>query len=845
MTFLNTTLLFAFAAIAVPIVMHLIARKEPKKVVFPSVRLLTQRYQTNRSKVRIRRWWLLALRIAAVGVVAFALARPVIAGSLSTTWTTIGILSIVGIFLLAMASFAAGKPKQKAFVWSLLSLAALLLISAIGWGGYTLASGTRPEIDDSNPVALAIVVDNGPLAAWQQGQTSQLDRIRTAARQLVMAINRESRIAVVDRSTTPAAFSLDLAGALSKIDGLQSLEVVGPLESRVEAAVRLLQSSEIASRQIFILSSMPRSSFADDASGQTLSTLVAELGIRVTLWDIGSFEGINRQISSVTLSDNAPAPETTVTVAAVVTLSDSEPLTDENASTDDGREGSQLPSGSSSPALRATAECVLFPGSASLPVVRNGKIVRPDAKPVDRINVQLDRGRDVEVRMTLPPLPAGLHHGAIRLVGEDALAIDDTSYFSIQVLPASPLLLVSNEQEEAGEIAWAVSAPKPVGDPASQYAIEQIGYEDLAASRLTDFDGVILLDPPQNALGETELERYLDFGGSVLVTTGESLGQGEVAAKRWLTFQRRWRVTQPGTFFEISSPSHPALYSLSSLPGGVPFQDFRVQQYWQTTDNAQGKTLMRYAGTGHAALIELASDENSQRTASGRRLVLTTPLPALAPPNQGWNELFSVEDPWPAFALIRDLTRYLTGRSTESWSAQVGTPVSIPLRSIRSTPSESSSDDSTNAADTTRRLQWFPAVGSTPVPIDLAENEEDGQTRSQRILVGQPKHSGVHWIRGAETGLGFTVNVDRENLNIERMDQSSLERMVGEDAFQAIDSLDQMEWTSADETRVVSIWSPLMLLALFVFLLEQILGNRFYRQPHPTSGKSSSQRAAA
>ena len=65
-TFLNATLIFGVAATAVPILLHLIARREPRKVVFPSIRLLTKRFESNRSRMRVRRWWLLALRIAAV-----------------------------------------------------------------------------------------------------------------------------------------------------------------------------------------------------------------------------------------------------------------------------------------------------------------------------------------------------------------------------------------------------------------------------------------------------------------------------------------------------------------------------------------------------------------------------------------------------------------------------------------------------------------------------------------------------------------------------------------------------------------------------------------------------------
>ncbi|WP_182866209.1 BatA domain-containing protein [Rhodopirellula sp. JC639] len=835
MTFVNTTLLIALAAVGIPIALHLIARKEPKQVVFPSVRLLTQRFETNRSKVRVRRWWLLALRIAAFAVLALALARPVIAGALSMTWSTIGILSLAGIALLAMASVAAGKANQKNLVWALLGAAGLVLVAALGWAGYTLASGTKPQIDDATPVALAIVVDNAPLSAWRSADETQLNRLRDAAKQLILAANRQSRIAVVDRSSAPAAFSLDVTGAVSKADALQALEVVQPLESRIEAAARLLQTSEIPSRQLVVLSGLAESSFSAEGPDSSMAALLESSDIRVTVWDLGGYVGANRSVSLPTLSDISPAPETSIAVAAVLSLNevDATPSgTDTEDSTPDR-------------SLNVTAECVLYPSSPALPVVRDGAIIRPQAKPVDRLSVTLQPGRDVELQMTLPPLSVGLHHGAIRLVGEDSLAIDDASYFSVAVLPPSRLLLIGDQADEAEEIAWAVSAPAPIDDPSSQYAIERIGYDDLAASRMTDFDGVILLDPPESALGEPELARYRDQGGSVFVAVGDRLGQGQVAVEGWPVFRRRWRVPDPGTFLEISAVSHPALITLANTPGGVPFQDFRIHQYWQLGPSDQAQVLMRYAGTEHAALVQWASAANgaaadssgaaSAASGAGRILVLTTPIPAIAPPSSAWNRLFQSDEYWPAFSLVRDVTRYVTGRSAESWTTRVGAPVSIPIRN----------QAATEADGKPRRLQWFPPVGATPVPINLPPADSPQGDLTSRIVVGQPKHSGVHWIRGDEIGLGFTANLQRDQLSTTRLDFERLERLFGPDQLRQIDSLEEMDWTATDGTRVVSLWSPIMLLALLVFMLEQVLGNRFYRRAAAANSGSAVRRSAA
>ena len=136
MTFLNATLVLGVMAAAVPIVLHLLAKREPKKVVFPSVRFLVQRFESNRSRLRVRRWWLLALRILALALLALALARPVIHQSLSVTWLTIALIAAFGVALLIMASIALSRASSKGMAYG---LAAAALGSALsGVRGFTV-----------------------------------------------------------------------------------------------------------------------------------------------------------------------------------------------------------------------------------------------------------------------------------------------------------------------------------------------------------------------------------------------------------------------------------------------------------------------------------------------------------------------------------------------------------------------------------------------------------------------------------------------------------------------------------------------------------------------------------
>jgi hypothetical protein len=838
-TFLNLTLLFGLAAAAVPLLLHLLAKKEPKQVVFPSIRLLTQRMETNRSKIRIRRWWLLALRIAVLSALAIALARPAIAGSLSLTWTTIGILAATGVGALLLASLSMSRSGGRRLAIGLLAVGTLVLLAAVGWGGYTAAAGKKPPMDQATPVALAIVVDNAPLSAWRGDGETHLDRLREAARELIEATHSESRIAVLDRSSTPAAFALDVSGALSRVGQIETLEVVQPLESRIEAATRLLQTSQIESRQVVLLSGLAESSFqvgsggSESAASSGLDDLFEEVGARLTIWDSGAYDGTNRTLQTPTLSDQSPAPDSPISVATTISFRGEGPaigerLEDATGVAADTGGPSNDTGGASTGELSTTAECVLFPASASLPVVRDGEIVRPEAKAVDRVSVDLNAGTSIEIRMTLPPLPVGLHHGAIRLVGEDSLSFDDAAYFTVSVLPPSRLLIAGDQMQEAEEIAWSMTAPQAIDDPAAQYAIQFVPLEDLATSRLSGFEAVVLLDPTPAALSDPALSRYRDEGGSVWVIVGKQLGVDPVDVTGFPIFQRPWRVPDPGTFLELSAPSHPAVSTLASMIGEVPFQDFRIDQYWRIEPREMDQVLLRFAGTGHPAMIELGRNVGEETSSSsGRTIVMTTPIPELADPLKAWNELFSAEEPWPAFLLVRDVVRYLSGRVAEQWMYSVGSPVTLVL--------ETKQDETAVA----RRLQWFPPVGQTAVPVDVSEQVlQSAKASSVRILLGRPKHSGVHWVRGDRTGLGFTVNLPRAVLDPTEVSKDQLERVFGTEHVRRIETLEEMDWTSGEGPTSVPLWSPLMLLALIVFLAEQVLSNRFYRD-RKAAGRSS------
>ncbi len=80
LSFLTPWLLAGSALVALPIIVHLIMRKQPKHLLFPAFRFLLLRHKTNLRKLRLRHFLLLAARILLILLICAALARPELAG---------------------------------------------------------------------------------------------------------------------------------------------------------------------------------------------------------------------------------------------------------------------------------------------------------------------------------------------------------------------------------------------------------------------------------------------------------------------------------------------------------------------------------------------------------------------------------------------------------------------------------------------------------------------------------------------------------------------------------------------------------------------------------------------
>jgi len=82
MTFLNPLYLLGLAAAGIPIVIHLLTRKRPRRIAFSSVEFLREVNVAQLRRFRLRELLLLILRVLAIAFLALALSRPAFKGAL-------------------------------------------------------------------------------------------------------------------------------------------------------------------------------------------------------------------------------------------------------------------------------------------------------------------------------------------------------------------------------------------------------------------------------------------------------------------------------------------------------------------------------------------------------------------------------------------------------------------------------------------------------------------------------------------------------------------------------------------------------------------------------------------
>ena len=258
MGFLTPALLAGATLIAVPVILHLVMRRQPRQVEFPALQFVRQRQEANRRQLNLRHWLLLALRCALVAGLAIALARPTLKGS--------------GL-----------KGKEGA------------------------------------PLAVALVVDNALRMQYvHQNQTRQ-QAATEMAQWLVNNLPEDAQVAVVDLSRMSSGFVVDSNTADSRLRTLAPETNPRPVEDAVREAIQLVAEREDYRQEVFLFSDLSAAAW-NEAALEAISGALAEAPeVRLYVVDVGVEEIHNLALEPLELRQSTLRPGESLHVRAPIT----------------------------------------------------------------------------------------------------------------------------------------------------------------------------------------------------------------------------------------------------------------------------------------------------------------------------------------------------------------------------------------------------------------------------------------------------------------------------------------------------------------------------------------------
>lgn len=790
MALVNLSLLLGGGAIAIPIVLHLLLRPQPKRLVFPAVRFLQEKQESHRHRLQLRHLLLLLLRCLAVLLAAAALARPSVSSAAQGQWLLAMLAGLLFVVVAAVAGVAAARRMGRAWVGGGLAASTLLALLTAGLALRALGFGPpRMAGDREAPVAAALLFDTSVRMDYRFENRTRLEAARTAADAVLKQLPEGSELAVLDTRPGSPVFTQDRAAAAQSLGRLVASGATRTLTDSLSVARVWLEQSPLERKELYVFTDLsrgawPAGALADNA-GTTSSGVSHNLpdGVAVYLVDLGVERPRNSAINELRLSRETLPPSGELEIEADITSL--------------GGAGTR------------TVELVVDQADASRPVVRDGQVEWPAQTTRGRVEVDLSEVTAATVFFHLSGLSPGTAQGMLQLLGEDGLAVDDSRYFTLLVREAAPVLVVVSEGATSKYFTEAVAPLEERQAGRTELTCVEVKPTALSSQAFETYAAVFLLDPPPLSTEDWgRLAKYVESGGGLGVFLGHQGQAGgtfhEPDAERLLggRLQRRWRAPTGDVFLAPNQFDHPATREFREVSTSVPWDQFPVFRHWELDPiAATTRVVMRYSN-GLPALLETTWGK-------GRTLVLTTPVsdPARPRGRDAWNELPTAPDAWPFVMLADQMARHLAGSQTRRLNFLTG-----------------------------QGGEWLGRVEEEPDSYQLfapTGETRDVPVREGRAVVLSTESPGQYRLRGFRNGpllRGFSVNLPPGATDLSRLTPAELDEQWGAGRYLLVRGEQDIQ-RRIGEARVAAgvEFYPFLLLALVLALgVEHLLANRFY-----------------
>ncbi len=804
---LNGIAMFALAAIAVPIAVHLQRRKRAKLVDWAAMRFLSRSLASRRRGFTLEQLLLLLCRCLLIAVFVLAMARPLLTSATDIRWAVGLALGFLGLVALTATVVVRTSIARKLIAFAITSV----LLSGAAAAAFLGTEALLNTLDQ--PRDVAIVIDASSSMNVEVDGESNFGRALEEARLLVDELPGGSTVSVtvagpvIDR---PASSATDLSKIADQIGELASIGGATSLSLATERARKSIERGPNTRKQVVVFSDNQLQGWNKLANNTVAAGDNAEAQ---TTKD-------NTANDDVPPSDSADPSETAVTAESEDEQSPPQlyarafPLPPEPR--DLAVVGIEVAGRLLGTGRPVEISVELYNGGAV--GVSDGKLelLVDDVLVKAESPIQLERQSGAKVQFTHLFESAGWHTLSARLTSGDSLADDDLFQHVVHVAEDLPVLVVNGNPagdrlDRPATFAQLALDPASLGLGTEQHAGRRSGLarvEVLDAAELqglesfADYQVVLLCDVPR--LSTTVAERlaiFVEHGGGLFVLPGERAEPDFYNA--WVTpeteapllparlSQRQLGLTD-ALSIDLDSASHPTLNRVLET-GEHDLTEFRATAYWQQHDWPQsqpvvgirltnGDPLLVEHTVGHGRVMTLAVSLNSLEN----NLISRVSFPVLM---HLWvHHLASAGQLELSLQPARDLVLQL--KETDLPGIEPGTlMLELPDGTCRD------------------------AIVRAKEDAFLIEMGTVAASGAYRLFVGDNPAS-------AAASLPFTINTDADEYDLT---PASLEKLheLGELLHIAwIDDVDQLQSFARGAPEGVELWQHFTLAAFAMLLIE-------------------------
>ncbi len=778
--------------VGIPILLHLLMQPKPKHFAFPALRFVRQMHRTNQRSLQLRHWLLLALRCLLILALVAAFARPSTSSAAFGDWLSVGGGGLLSLLtgLLLLYALVWSKPANIPLAMVVGAVFAL----TISYTGYMVVAAFSKDTgrilaDQQAPVAVVLLVDSSPRMAYRFENQRILDVATQQGRWIVNQLPPGSRVSVLTTNGDQPFYSVDVSAARRRLETLDIHHASTSLPAAMSSAVDFISESELERKEIYVVTDLTQPAWLD-ADSRLAEQLAEQTDIDVYLVDVGVEQPANLSLAPLELSATSLASRSDLEIETRVVSQNVD--------------------------QSVVVKLKLEKPDLSRPRRVDGQTLLPEDHITRPGSLELGKNQSAAVSFSLPvDLPEGIHHGWVEIDAGDSLSIDDRRYFTIEIQPQWNVLVAHGPDVDPANLVEAIDPQVNDNGEIGLFDCDVITTDQMPPPELEQYRVIFLLNPDQisDSLWAL-LERYVSGGGNLAIFLGHQAASGNepkpdfrsAAAANVLpgSLLRIWRRSEGDLSIQMDQMAHPALKRFRPLASLSVWQPFSVFRHWEFEGlDSNSQVVLRFSN-GMPAVIE-------RRVGDGKVICMTTPItePTRPEGRTTWNHLFiSVPEPWPAWMLVTEISKYLASASRDQLNLQVGQTAVLQ-----------------NDADR-HPLQYrlFSPRGGEPERIRPSKNT---------IRYGFTDMPGNYRLKGELDGpvlRGFSVNLPAGATDLQRIESEQLNALLGDDRYQLGRDREEIR-RQQGATRMGQEFYPILALMLGLFLaLETIMANRFYRK---------------